>query len=51
MGKIMRLNSPEWYLIMLGCFGSLINGGAMPAFAVLFAEILGVQFYYLKISS
>ncbi|KAL4222180.1 ABC transporter B member 11 [Mactra antiquata] len=40
--KIMRLNSPEWYLIMLGCFGSLVNGGLMPAFAVIFSEILGV---------
>jgi len=38
----MKMNSSEWYLIMCGCIGSLINGGMMPAFAVIFAEILGV---------
>lgn len=43
MGRIMRLNAPEWYLIALGLIGSIVNGGLMPAFAVIFAEILGVS--------
>ncbi|XP_060595692.1 ATP-dependent translocase ABCB1-like [Ruditapes philippinarum] len=42
MGRILRLNASEWYLIALGLVGSIINGGLMPAFAVIFAEILGV---------
>ncbi|KAK3589575.1 hypothetical protein CHS0354_043029 [Potamilus streckersoni] len=40
--RILRMNASEWYLILLGCFGSLINGGVMPAFAIIFSEILGV---------
>ncbi|KAL3831884.1 hypothetical protein ACJMK2_023581 [Sinanodonta woodiana] len=40
--RILQMNAPEWYLILLGCFGSLINGGVMPAFAIIFSEILGV---------
>ncbi|XP_053373066.1 ATP-dependent translocase ABCB1-like isoform X2 [Mercenaria mercenaria] len=42
MGRILQLNASEWYLIALGLFGSIVNGGLMPAFAVIFAEILGV---------
>ncbi|WAR00123.1 MDR1-like protein [Mya arenaria] len=41
-GRIMRLNAPEWFFILLGCLSALINGGLMPAFAIIFAEILGV---------
>ncbi|KAL5007363.1 hypothetical protein ScPMuIL_016169 [Solemya velum] len=42
LGKIMRMNAPEWWLIVLGCLASIVNGGVQPAFAVIFAEILGV---------
>ena len=44
MGRILQLNASEWYLIALGLLGSVINGGLMPAFAVIFAEILGVSY-------
>jgi len=47
MGRVMRLNAPEWYFILLGCLAALINGGLMPAFAVIFAEILGVRSFNL----
>ena len=41
--RILRINASEWPFILLGCFGSLINGGVMPAFAIIFAEIIGVS--------
>ncbi|XP_060590153.1 ATP-dependent translocase ABCB1-like isoform X2 [Ruditapes philippinarum] len=40
--RVLKMNASEWWIIALGCVGSIINGGLMPAFAVIFAEILGV---------
>ncbi|XP_021367207.1 multidrug resistance protein 1-like isoform X1 [Mizuhopecten yessoensis] len=40
--RVIRLNAPEWPLILLGTFCSIINGGVQPAFAVIFAEVIGV---------
>nr|AJG01604.1 ATP-binding cassette sub-family B MDR/TAP member 1 [Dreissena polymorpha] len=40
--RILKLNKSEAPFIVMGCFASLVNGGAMPAFAVIFSEILGV---------
>ncbi|XP_053373101.1 ATP-dependent translocase ABCB1-like isoform X2 [Mercenaria mercenaria] len=40
--RVLKMNASEWWSIMLGCIGSILNGGLMPAFAVIFAEILGV---------
>ncbi|XP_021353533.1 multidrug resistance protein 1-like isoform X2 [Mizuhopecten yessoensis] len=39
-GRIMRMNAPEWYFIIIGCIGSIMFGAVQPAFAVLFAGIL-----------
>ena len=43
LGRIMKMNAPEWFFILLGCFGALINGGIQPAFAMIFADIIGVS--------
>lgn len=43
--KVMRLNSPEWPYILLGCIGSIINGAVQPGFAVIFSRILNVFSY------
>ncbi|XP_052792183.1 ATP-dependent translocase ABCB1-like isoform X2 [Mya arenaria] len=40
--RILTMNSSEIPFILIGCFASLINGGTMPAFAIIFSEILGV---------
>ncbi|XP_033762430.1 ATP-dependent translocase ABCB1-like isoform X2 [Pecten maximus] len=40
--RVIRLNSPEWPLILFGTFCSILNGGVQPAFAVIFAEVIGV---------
>ncbi|KAK5639991.1 hypothetical protein RI129_010802 [Pyrocoelia pectoralis] len=39
---ILRVNKPETWNIALGCITSIIMGATMPAFAILFGEILGV---------
>lgn len=41
--KIMLLNKPEWFHILVGSISSIITGFAMPIFAVLFGDILGVM--------
>ncbi len=43
LGRILALNKPEWGYIVLGCFGALVMGGQMPAFAVVISELLGVS--------
>lgn len=39
---IIRVNSPEWPQITIGCIASLIMGAAMPIFAILFGDIIGI---------
>ncbi|XP_063421437.1 ATP-dependent translocase ABCB1-like isoform X2 [Mytilus trossulus] len=41
-GRIIRYNAPEWPYILIGCIAACINGGVQPAFAVIFAELIGV---------
>ncbi|KAK6172116.1 hypothetical protein SNE40_018066 [Patella caerulea] len=41
-GRMIRTNGPEWFYILIGCFASILNGGVQPAFAIIFAEVLGV---------
>eukprot|EP00057_Strongylocentrotus_purpuratus_P008762 XP_011663236.1 PREDICTED: multidrug resistance protein 1 [Strongylocentrotus purpuratus] len=38
--EVLKLNAPEWYLIVIGCFFSAILGVTMPVFAILFSEII-----------
>ena len=38
---ILRMNSPEWPLILLGTAAAAAMGALMPVFAFLFGEILG----------
>ncbi|ELU04466.1 hypothetical protein CAPTEDRAFT_135774, partial [Capitella teleta] len=40
LSRIMRMNSPEWAYIMLGCLAALVSGGIQPSFAIVFSEIL-----------
>ncbi|CAH1238854.1 ABCB1 [Branchiostoma lanceolatum] len=41
MGRVMKLNAPEWPYILVGTFCAAINGAVNPCFAILFAEVLG----------
>ncbi|ELU17748.1 hypothetical protein CAPTEDRAFT_209638 [Capitella teleta] len=40
--RIMRMNAPEWKIIVVGCFAALVAGGIQPASAVLYTQILSI---------
>ncbi|ELU10009.1 hypothetical protein CAPTEDRAFT_193301 [Capitella teleta] len=40
LGRLMRLNTPEWMFILVGCIGATIAGAEQPTSAVLLTEIL-----------
>ncbi|XP_033762523.1 ATP-dependent translocase ABCB1-like [Pecten maximus] len=40
--KILRMNSPEWCLIVCACICSTLAGSIQPAFAIVFSEFLNV---------
>ncbi|KAK3580599.1 hypothetical protein CHS0354_002697 [Potamilus streckersoni] len=42
MKRILRLNAPEWYLIVMGCFTAIIAGTIHPSFSFLVTEFIGV---------
>ena len=40
--RILKLNAPEWYWIVLGAISSLAYGAIQPLFALFFAKIYGL---------
>lgn len=40
---LAKMNSSEWWQIILGCLASIIAGTSMPIFAVIFGDVLGVS--------
>ena len=40
--RLISLNAKEWWLIILGVLGSVVNGSIFPLFAIIFGEILAV---------
>ena len=38
----MKMNAKEWWIIILGLVGAVINGSIWPLFALFFGEILEV---------
>lgn len=46
--RLMRLNMKEWPFIVFGCVASLILGGTLPAFALLFGDIYRVKYIFYK---
>ncbi|XP_038049407.1 ATP-dependent translocase ABCB1-like isoform X2 [Patiria miniata] len=45
LGRIMKLNAPEWFYIVIGSIAAGINGAVQPAFAVIFSRVLKVYSY------
>nr|QUF59436.1 ATP-binding cassette transporter Abcb1-3 [Brachionus angularis] len=45
--KVMSLNKPEWYIIVIGCIASLISGGVQPTFSIILSKAVGA---FLKCS-
>ncbi|XP_021371104.1 multidrug resistance protein 2-like [Mizuhopecten yessoensis] len=42
LGKVLRMNSPEWYLLLGACVCSTLVGTAMPVAGLVLAEFLKV---------
>ncbi|XP_021371103.1 multidrug resistance protein 1B-like [Mizuhopecten yessoensis] len=42
VGKVLRMNSPEWYLILGACMCSTLVGAIQPSFGLVLAEFLTV---------
>ena len=42
---MMKMNKPEWLLIIIGCFACLINGGVQPAFGVILSKLTAVSIF------
>ncbi|KAK9877111.1 hypothetical protein WA026_016856 [Henosepilachna vigintioctopunctata] len=40
--KIIKMNKPEWFWILLGCITSIVIGAGLPIYSVLFGDIVGV---------
>eukprot|EP00731_Ephydatia_muelleri_P029636 Em0021g159a len=40
--KVLRLSSREWWLLLLGVLGSVVDGAVYPVFAIIFGEALEV---------
>lgn len=42
LSNILKMNSPEWFHITLGCIVSIATGASLPVYSILFGSILGV---------
>lgn len=43
--RAMKLNAPEWYLILIGIAGAAINGGAFPIFSIVRAFFTTLTYF------
>lgn len=41
--QLFKINGPEWRYILIGCIAAIIVGATLPAFAILFGEVYGVN--------
>ena len=42
--KVLALNKPEWYYIIIGCIASVFSGAVQPAFSIIFSKATAVSF-------
>lgn len=42
MFKVLKLNQPEWYFILIGCLASVISGAIQPAFSIVFSKAIAI---------
>ncbi|KAI4456368.1 atp-binding cassette sub-family b [Holotrichia oblita] len=43
--NVLALNKPEWWQIILGAIGAAVSGAAMPVYAIIFGDVMGVFAY------
>ncbi|KAM4636208.1 ATP-dependent translocase ABCB1-like isoform 1-T2 [Discoglossus pictus] len=41
LNRILALNKPEWFYIVIGVIAAAISGGIYPTFAVIFGKVIG----------
>ena len=42
MGRVIKVNAPEWWLIVVGVLAAMVNGSVFPLYSILFGEVLRV---------
>lgn len=47
--SVIKMNSPEWFHITLGCISSILTGAALPVYSIVFGAILGVRKYFVNL--
>ena len=49
--ELLKLNKPDWYLVLIGVIGSAILGVLFPMLAILFSNVLSVSELLVPIST
>ena len=39
---LLKVNAPEWWLIVIGVVAAAVNGSVFPVYSILFGEVLRV---------
>ena len=47
--ELLKLNRPDWYLVVPGVIFAGIQGAMFPLMAILFSDVLGVSLHLFKI--
>ena len=42
LGRLLKVNAPEWWLIIVGVLAAMVNGSVFPVYSILFGEVLRV---------
>ena len=40
--RLLKVNAPEWWLIIIGVLAAIVNGSVFPVYSILFGEVLRV---------
>ncbi|GJQ81868.1 hypothetical protein Trydic_g9894 [Trypoxylus dichotomus] len=43
--NVLALNKPEWWQITIGAIAAAISGAAMPVYAIVFGDVMGIFVY------
>ena len=41
--RLLRMSWPEWYLILIGCIASAVNGALQPGWSLVLSEVIRVS--------
>jgi hypothetical protein len=43
MLRVLALNKPEWWIIIIGCISSILSGAVQPSFSIVFSKVIAVS--------